>query len=362
MGDSRLIHNIMSGRAGWWATPLRGALRCIESVYSTGLAIRNRRYDRSSACASSSIPVISVGNITVGGTGKTPLVIDLVTRLDRLGRSPAVLARGYGSPVDEPNDEERLIRRYCPSAIYIADPNRVRAADRAARQLGADVAVLDDGFQHRRLARNLDIVLIDATCPFGYNHVLPRGLLREPLIGLRRAGLFVVTRCDQVSANALARVEAELRRIADDVPIIRCLHRVASIEPLGGGDSIPDIAGRRVILFASIGRPAAFATTVASLGAAIVATHWWPDHYHYRSRDVRELVARHRRLPHDLLLTTEKDAVKLTDLKGIDSSSIAVVRVAIEFVADGGTILQRKLENVLRQAKGMNGKPPRTTG
>src|SRR5205814_1505061 len=114
-------------------------------------------------------------NITVGGTGKTPLVIEIVRRLTEMKLRPAVVARGYGAAQGAANDEEVLIRKYHRKVIYISDADRVRGASAAIQRDGANVILLDDGFQHRRLARDLDIVLIDATCPFGYEHVLPRG-------------------------------------------------------------------------------------------------------------------------------------------------------------------------------------------
>jgi tetraacyldisaccharide 4'-kinase len=129
------------------------------------------------------VPVISVGNITVGGTGKTPLVIELVRGMEKMGRNPAVVARGYGANEGQRSDEELLVRKHCPAVAYIADPDRHRGANMALRRMGADAIVLDDAFQHRRMYRDFDIVLIDAMCPFGYGHVLPRGLLRERLPG-----------------------------------------------------------------------------------------------------------------------------------------------------------------------------------
>ena len=187
----------MSNETGVWSLPIRCSMRLAESVYGFGLNLRNGRYDRPGSQTLLPIPVISIGNITVGGTGKTPLVIDLVKRLEKMGFSPAVVSRGYKSVRGEPNDEELLIRQSCPSAICVSNPDRVVAANIAHRQFGADIIVLDDGFQHRRLARTIDVLLIDATCPFGYNHLLPRGLLREPLTELKRATLFVLTRCVQ---------------------------------------------------------------------------------------------------------------------------------------------------------------------
>ena len=351
MREPHIYRDIISGQAGLWAGPIRGLLRAGEFFYSSAVTLRNARYDRPAAAFSSSVPVISVGNITVGGTGKTPFVIELTNRLDQLGRSPTVIARGYGAALDGPNDEELLVRRHCPGASYISDPDRCRAVEQAVDRLGADVIVLDDGFQHRRLARDLDIVLIDATCPFGYEHVLPRGLLREPLTGLRRAQLVAITRCDQASATELSRIEARLGEIAPDTLVLRCRHRVTGMARLDGTPIEEPMAGKRGILFAAIGRPQAFSTTAASLGIDVVASRWWPDHHHYRAPEIERFL-NDRTLPaYDLVLTTEKDAVKLDRLAGVDASSIRVVRIAIDFLDDAGTILQQLLERALRRER-----------
>lgn len=338
---------VIAGEAGAWASPIRGVLRAIEVAYAAGVARRNRRFDRCGPRHVLDVPVISVGNITAGGTGKTPMVIDLIERLDRMGYSPAVLARGYGAVDGGPNDEERLIRGRCPSAVYVANPDRAAGGMWATRHLGADVVVLDDGFQHRRLARSLDIVLIDATCPFGHDHLLPRGLLREPAASLCRADVVVVTRCDQVSEVALARIDQRLRRLAEDAMHIQCCHRVTDIVGLDGARMETSLAGRRVFLFAGVGNPRSFLTTVRSLGGKIVGTRWWKDHHAYQRSDLDGLLSVGRLPPHDLLLTTEKDAVKLAQHEGIPGGRIHVVRVAIDFVGEGGTMLQQALERAL---------------
>jgi len=283
----------------------------------------------------------------VGGTGKTPFVVELAKRLGDLGASPAVIARGYGSEVGRPNDEELLIRRRCPDVPYVADPDRVAAARYAIKELGADVIVLDDGFQHRRLGRVLDIVLIDATCPFGYGHLLPRGLLREPVGALQRAQLLVLTRCDQAAPAEVERLEDRLSRLAGDAVLIKCRHAVTGVEDLGGVDLTETVGQRKAVLFAAIGHPGSFLHTVSSLGIEVVGHRWWPDHHRYRARDIDGLLEVGRFPQHDLLLTTEKDAVKLAQLPAMDHAAIGVVKIAIDFVDDGGTILQHRLAQAL---------------
>ncbi len=351
MTDDALYRRIIADDAGLWAAPVQGFLRVGEVAYRAAVNARNRRYDRSQAVTNVTKPVISVGNITVGGTGKTPFVIDLAKRLGDLGASPAVVARGYGSEAGRPNDEELLIRRRCPDVPYVADPDRVMAARYAIKELGADVIVLDDGFQHRRLGRVLDIVLIDATCPFGYGHLLPRGLLREPVGALQRAQLVVLTRCDQAATAEVARLENRLSRLAGDAVVIKCRHAVTSVEDFGGGDLTETMGERKAVLFAAIGHPGSFLHTVSSLGIEIVGHRWWPDHHQYRSRDIDGLLGIGRLPPHDLLLTTEKDAVKLAQLSALNHAAIGVVKIAIDFIDDGGTILQQLLVQTLAKSE-----------
>jgi tetraacyldisaccharide 4'-kinase len=261
-------------------------------------------------------------------------VIDLVRRLEAMSLSPVVVARGYHAADAAPNDEERLIRKRCPSVGYVANPDRAAAALAAHRTLGADVIVLDDGFQHRRLARDLDIVLVDATHPFGSDHLLPRGLLREPITSLRRADVIVLTRSDQVAPAQLPRLEARLRAANHDALLLQCVHRVDGIVRLDGRPLEATLDGTRVVLFAGIGNPDAFAATVSALGAQVVESCWWSDHHRYTRRDVDRLAATGRFPPHDWLVTTEKDGVKLAALEGLDHLPLAVVCVSIAFRGD----------------------------
>jgi len=378
MASRPLRQRILEGDSGPCVTPLRGALRLGEFAYSTAVSIRNRRYDTAGPRHTLPVPVISVGNLTVGGTGKTPFVMELVQRLEKMGYSPAVVSRGYKAVGGSPNDEELVIRKNCPAAVCVSHPDRFRAGEIAVSRFGADVIVLDDGFQHRRLARDLDIVLIDATCPFGHGHLLPRGLLREPVSSLSRAHVVVTTRYNQAAPAELERIGRRLREIAPDAVHLQCAHVVKAIETLDGkpfdgntassqgrptGKSVPQpqsrsfalptpsvaFTGKRVVLFAGIGRPRAFATTVGVLGADVVGERWWPDHHHYRKRDIDSLLEAGRFPDFDWLVTTEKDAMKLRVLGGVEHVPIAVVTIAIEFPGDSAAQLRHALDGVVRR-------------
>ena len=351
MSGSSLYRRIIAGETGAWSMPARGCFRLAAIAYASAVSLRNARYDRKGPSEVLPIPVVSVGNITAGGTGKTPFVIEIAERFDRMGFSPAVVSRGYGAADETENDEERMIQRRCPGVITVSDPNRAWAAEVAHRKCGADVIILDDGFQHRRLGRSLDIVLVDVTCPFGFGHMLPRGLLREPVASLRRAQLIALTRCDQASPAEIERIEARIRSVVGDPRLLRCRHGVTSIDYLDDSPIEGGLDGRRAVLFAGLGHPEAFATTVRSLGVDVVAHRWWPDHHRYTLRQIKAMLQSDRLPPHDLLLTTEKDAVKLRDIDGIDPRRIGVVKVSIDFEGRGGTILQSVLDERIKNYK-----------
>lgn len=347
MIEPTLGRRIIAGQAGMWALPVQAVLRVGEFAYSGLMRIRNRRYDAPGQVIRVAVPVISVGNITVGGTGKTPMVIELTRRLELAGRNPAIVARGYGGVASAPSDEELLIRKACPAVAYVCESNRFRGADLAIKRMGADVIVLDDAFQHRRLHRDLDIVLIDALCPFGFGHVLPRGLLREPLSGLARAQVAIVTRFDQAPQHELQKTEAVFRNHNHDAPIIRSRTKVSGIEYLDAAP-VADIGpGMRVLAFAGIGRPQGFAATLASLGLEVVATRWWPDHHPYRQAEIMRMLEDPRNPPYDLAMTTEKDAVKIVQLKGLDPRVIGVVRIGLEFPGGGDAVLNQLVEQAV---------------
>lgn len=348
MERQSIHYRLIEDQGGLLLAPARAVLFGLSQIYKIGVDQRNGRFDRQGASSRLDAPVISVGNITAGGTGKTPLVIEIVHLLEQLGRTPAVVSRGYKAVPGEPNDEERLIRKHCPTVVCIQDPNRARGGNLAINKFGADAIVLDDGFQHRRLARDLDIVAIDATCPFGHDHLLPRGLLREPVSGLSRANIVVLTRCNQVAPAALTRIHVRVSKLSGDVPMIECSHRVTGVETLDGQSVAESLQGRRAVLFAGIGRPQAFLASAQMEGLNVVGEHWWPDHHRYTQRDIDSLFKPGRFPDHELLLTTEKDATKLTDLR-INQGIVHVMRVAIDFHADGARILQDALTELVKE-------------
>lgn len=262
--------SIMSGkRKDPLAFLMRAGLRIASGAYALAVTIRNRRYDSGSKEIHHSIAaVISVGNLTTGGTGKTPIVCFLAQWFRQSDLRVAIVSRGYGRGDADANDEAMELHDRLPDVPHVQDADRVEAARVAVEELESQIILMDDGFQHRRLHRDLDIVVIDATCPFGYGYLLPRGLLREPLSGLGRANLIMITRCSLVDEQVLARVEQTIREKNPQVPIVRCDHRPAGLLeqpdhllPLTG------LRGSRVAVISAIGNPDAFEQTVLACRA-----------------------------------------------------------------------------------------------
>jgi len=345
MNPSSAYMEIIAKRAGPWSMPVRWSLSAAAFFYMLAAQRRNWQFDNGTRKITRlPVPVISVGNLTVGGTGKTPLVIDLAQRLSRRRFRPAVVARGYKSAAGHLGDELLVVRSRLPDVICIGNPDRA-VGGRAAIEQGADVIVLDDGFQHRRLARDLDIVIIDATNPFGFDHLLPRGLLREPASELRRADLIVISRCNLVSEAQLHLIAMKLATHAPGVKRIACRTVPAGVSDLDGNR--PDDPIQRAVLFAGIGNPASFVATVRELGIDPVGALWWPDHHRYQPADVLRLQRSIDAIDCDAALTTCKDAVKLNGPWRDFSPPIRVVDINVAFTGDGEQVVEHFLEKSL---------------
>jgi tetraacyldisaccharide 4'-kinase len=345
--DSRYLRLISGRSRGVGASAGRAGLRALETVYKAIIASRNAWYDRWAIPTWLDIPVISLGNLTVGGTGKTPMALWLCERLIARGLKPAVLSRGYRASQEGMADEMLVVARRCAEAVAVANPDRVAAGEMAIREYGAQVAILDDGFQHRRIGRELDIVLIDATRPYGYGHVLPRGLLREPVSSLRRADAVVLTRIDQCPPADLKALESEAARLAPALPVLRATHRPAGLVDLRG-QPVETPPGERLGCFAGIARPQSFQYTLREFGLDCVSVMWWPDHHPYSVEDGDRILAWARSERLDGLITTEKDAVKLAGL-GLDwPVPVAVLRIELSFPEADEARIEKLIDAVLR--------------
>ena len=311
-------------------------------------------------------PVISVGNITTGGTGKTPLVEWVARTAESFGRKPCVLTRGYGredagkrvivsdgervlADAKEGGDEPRLLAETLRGiAAVVSDADRVSAARWAAENLKSDLFILDDGFQHLRLARDLDLVAVDATNPWGGGRLLPAGRLREPLKGLKRADLLILTRAEQAADVDSLRKQAE--RLSGGRPVILSRTRTRAVRLLdetmmrGNALEVPShpSPSRPVAAFCAVGNPSAFFAHLRADGFVLNHTRAFPDHYVYKQADVDALAAEAKRLGAGALVTTVKDAVKLRSL----DFELPCYVLDIELTFDD----EEKLTGMLREA------------
>ncbi|MEK6708944.1 MAG: tetraacyldisaccharide 4'-kinase [Nitrospinota bacterium] len=332
----------------WWLGPAGG-------LYRAGMALRRGLYERGVfASRGVSVPVLSVGNLTLGGTGKTPATAWVIARLLEAGRRPALVSRGYrggsggvtvvgdgkGSVLPSPpaGDEAAMLARRFPQVPVLTGALRADAAERAAGEFGVDAIVLDDGFQHLALRRDWDLVLVRGTRPWGNGRVFPAGALREPLSALRRAGAVLLT--GAIEAGTRERVTA----LAPQAPLF-----TARMVPEGLLDAegraaggLESLRGARVVAVSGIARPEGFAATLAGLGAEVVEHCAYPDHAAYGPVDAGRLRESLRRAGAQFLLATEKDAVKLGPL--LRGAPLRVLRVGLE-VQEG-----ERLARLVREA------------
>jgi tetraacyldisaccharide 4'-kinase len=318
----------------------RALLAPAELLFRAGVRARNAWLDRPSHVTRAGVPVVSIGNLVVGGTGKTPLVAWLARKLTAEGHVPAIVSRGYGGTAGlgplvassgggprldarAAGDEPLLLARMVPRAIVVVGSDRIEGATTAA-SLGATVVLLDDGFQHRRLARDLDVVLLDGRKPFANRRMLPCGPLREPPKALRRAGVVVLTRLD-AKDRAEAAVAA-VRRTGFSGPVLRAGHEITGFV---GRDGTAVESPKRVVAFCGIGDPERFRSDLAARGVAIIGFHAYRDHHVLSAPEIRALAdeARRHGVP---LATTQKDLVRLEPAGLRPWGDAVLVALAIE--------------------------------
>jgi tetraacyldisaccharide 4'-kinase len=334
-------------RRGPWPTLARGLLWAASVPYGLAVRLRNWAYDRHwKQSYRPAVPVVSVGNLTLGGTGKTPCVEYVASFYRQLDVRVAILSRGYGGD-GGPNDEALLLEENLPDVPHLQGSNRVALAGVAVEELESEVLVLDDGFQHRQLARTLDLVLIDATAPWGHGHLCPRGLLREPPRNLRRAGAVLLSRCDQVAPESLTRLRKEVGQWAPRVPVIETTHRPLHwVNAEGAIRPLEAFRGKPVAAVCGIGNPKAFRRTLDGLGVAVGDMRVFPDHHPYRRTDVEALRDWARQLATDcVIVTTQKDLVKLR-LTHLGERELWALRIRLHVAAEQD-VLDRKLKEAL---------------
>jgi tetraacyldisaccharide 4'-kinase len=327
---SRLVHVPLSIASGLYGAGVRARLWWYRSGGG-----RVRSLGR---------PVVSVGNLSVGGTGKTPIVIALGEALLARGVGVSVLSRGYrggaertgalvsdgsGTPAlewAEAGDEPALIARRLPRATVIVGRDRAAVWARLAPTLRPGVCLLDDGFQHVAIARDENLLLLDATEPYGSARLVPSGRLREGLDALARATAVIITRVDDAPADAVHAIEQLVRARCPTLPLFYARFEPSQMVEVGKGGAVPidRLAGARVAAVAGIGRFSSFVALLERAGAVVVERIQFQDHHAYRRADLDEIWMRARGARADLVVTTEKDAIKIETLLGYGESMWAV--------------------------------------
>ena len=328
----------------------RLGLGAVAGAYRLGVAARNLAFDRGwKASHRAGVPVVSVGNLTLGGTGKTPMVEWIGRWYRARGLRAAILSRGYGDSSGL-NDEGRVLEENLPDVPHLQGSDRVALARTAVEELESEILVLDDGFQHRRLARDLDIVLLDALDPFGLGRIFPRGLLREPIGSLRRAGVMVLSRADLVDEPTRRAIRARAESSGGPLRWVLARHSpIDLIDSEGRSHPLPDASGRKVGAFCGLGNPEGFRRTLEGLGLDLVGFRGFPDHHPYSAADMAELATWVRKLGVDLALTTQKDLVKLR-AASLGPSPLRALRIGLE-IMDGSEVLDRALSALLPSGK-----------
>ena len=343
-------------RRGVAAAFARMGLRVIEFPYTAAVRFRNRQYDRGSAVHTVPIPVVSVGNLTLGGTGKTPMVQWIARWFASNNVRVAVISRGYGAKQKcGANDEALELERKLPGVAHVENPDRVAAVERAIAEFGTQVAVLDDGFQHRRIARDLDIVLIDALEPFGFEHVFPRGTLREPVDGLRRASVVALSRAELLDKTSRVEIRQRVQRLAPRAVWLEVSHKADTLENASGEKQpVESLAGRPIAAFCGLGNPQGFRHTLDACTYQTADFREFADHHAYSAGDIESLSAWADKLQTGrpelaAVICTAKDLVKL-NVDRLGRLPLWSLSIEPAFL-DGRAAFERVLENVLQTAR-----------
>ncbi len=342
---------IRGKRPGLAASLVRSGLRLAAWAYGAVVSLRNLGFDR--GCLKSNgalVPVVSVGNLTLGGTGKTPMVEWVARWFRQRGIRVAILSRGYGQEGGL-NDEGRVLEENLPDVPHLQGPDRVALARIAVLEVETELIVLDDGFQHRRLARDVDLVLIDALEPFGLENLFPRGLLREPIRSLRRASVVVLSRADLITRAERAAIRSVAESAAGRaLQWVEARHApLCLIDEQGIASPLDQLKEMSVAAFCGIGNPEGFRRTVVPLCRKLLDLRIFPDHHNYSASDVLALERWAEGLGADFVLTTQKDLVKLrASVLGL--APLRALRIGLE-VTEGGAILDDVLTRLVDDSR-----------
>lgn len=358
--ESYLLQIIREEKRSLASKPILSLLSLLSVLYGLLYHLRSSLY-RIKLLKSKELltKVICIGNITTGGTGKTPIVKRLARELKSRGREVVVITSGYASKgrdpmiishrekssqaVERAGDESYLLSKELQEIPVIKGKNRYQAGELALKSFSLDIILLDDGFQHWQLKRDLDILIIDALQPFGWDHLLPRGLLREPKRAIERAGAIIISKTQQIPREELLEIEETVREYNKKAPLFRAEDHPAYLRPLlshqrGELLSPSTIEGERVITFSGIGNPRSFIKTLEDLGAIILESYLFPDHYHYREDQLEELLEEAKRVK-ARLITTEKDAVKIEESSLLEERGVELLVLGLDLSIEGLTTL-----------------------
>lgn len=367
------VESVMTAQGRQYCDPFSRMLYGASRIYEGGVALRNACFKKGFLQASHlPCPVISIGNITAGGTGKTPMTLYTAGLVGQMGYRPAVISRGYrgraeksGAVVSDgfrlfadcttAGDEPFMMASRLKGVPVLVGRNRFESGMRAVVDFESDIIILDDAFQHRRLHRDLDIVLMDASHPLGNGYLMPRGILREPLSGLQRADAIILTR-SQNTGGGKTKCPAFIPGgipvfCTDHIPYVAGVHDSAG--SWKSGELVPDgsqdfefLHAARAFAFSGIAKNKEFHQTVEKHAGFLAGVAQYPDHYCYTSDDLKELKKKALSLSADVLVTTEKDYVRIAGrIPG--GISLVVVGVRMQFIdnheSDFIALLRRKL-------------------
>ena len=344
-----------------WRMVLKGLSYIFQTIVQSRIYLYQHRICRHHTLG---CQVVSVGNLTVGGTGKTPVVEIFARSLQKSGRKVAILSRGYkkkkppfmvrmrrklknrGSKQQPPlvvsdgkrlllgsamsGDEPYMLAANLPDVVVLVDKDRVKSGRYAIKELGCDTLILDDGFQHLRLKHWADIVLVDSTNPFGFEHVLPRGLLREPIRNIKRADFIFITKCEGPQDELKQRI----RSLNPHAEISECRHCPRHLEPVYGGmrQELSYLAGKKVAAVSGIASPLGFENELRIHGADVIHHKCYADHHRYTQKEMLDRINKSIERGADIIVTTEKDAVRFPRIKRCDIP-VYFLRVEIEMLS-----------------------------
>ncbi len=342
------LYNLVTGEIrGPVAVLLRGFLFLLSLVYGAAVVLLAAFYRRKPVRLGAK--VISVGNITLGGTGKTTFVEYLSRLLSSQGKKVAVLSRGYRRDATKQGaegigDEPAMLQKKLTGVPVIVDKNRIRAAAKAIRDYAAQILILDDGFQQWRIFKDLEIVTIDAADPFGNRRMLPAGFLREPLCALKRADIFVLTQVDLIKDTV--ELTDKLKRINSQALIIESIHQPDGFTGVSNPDEllgVDALRGKNVLIFSGIGNPQGFESSIAGLGIHIAKAFRFSDHHDYTQADIDNIIQEAHQLNVDTIIITHKDAIKIRELQ-IKGAGISALNIKLKITKNEEEFNRRLLK------------------